>query len=220
MHRTYYLAQFVGQDHLDPVLLAAVTSDFDAARHAGVKLVVRFAYSARSSQDAPVQRVVGHIQQLVPILNAGADVIATLQAGFIGRWGEWYYSDNFASDGARPWLLSDRDWEARGVVLQTLLELTSESIFVQVRYPSIKQRLLGAAPGSVAARVGFHNDCFLASPDDCGTFPSSGDSVWLMEQTRTVPMSGETCAVNPPRSEWPSASAEFAAYRLFGVERG
>ena len=34
-----------------------------------------------------------------PVLNASADTISELQAGFIGRWGEWYYTANFGDQG-------------------------------------------------------------------------------------------------------------------------
>ncbi len=134
-----------------------------------------------------------------------------LQAGFIGQWGEWYYTDNFASNPAQPWNLTDADWAARGSVLSTLLNSTKGSIVIQVRYPAIKQRLVvGTDPQS--ARVGIHDDCFLAGTDDYGTFASSTDRQWLADQTRTVPLGGESCTVNAPRSEWPSARTELATY--------
>lgn len=212
VYRIFYLERFSGTDVLDPSYLAQVRADFVAARSAGVKLVIRFAYAQDSSADASSARVVAHIGQLAPLLNDNADVIAAVQAGFVGQWGEWYYSDHFASDPQRPWLLSAADWQARGEVLNALLDKTSGSIFVQVRYPAIKQRLLAGAPAAKAARVGVHDDCFLASADDYGTFASSGDYAWLQQQTLTVPMGGETCQVSGTRSQWPSASADLAAY--------
>jgi pimeloyl-ACP methyl ester carboxylesterase len=39
-------------------------------------------------------RVVSHLDQLQPILTDNYDVIAFVQAGFIGSWGEWYYTTN------------------------------------------------------------------------------------------------------------------------------
>lgn len=212
VYRIFYLERFTGTDALDSSYLSQVRADFAAARSAGVKLVVRFAYAQDSSQDAPAARVVAHVRQLAPVLNDNADVIAALQAGFVGQWGEWYYSANFTSDPQRPWALSTADWQARGTVLDALLDSTSASIFVQVRYPAVKQQLLAGAPTAKAARVGVHDDCFLASADDYGTFASSGDDAWLQQQTLTVPMGGETCQVSGNRSQWPSASADLAAY--------
>ncbi len=212
VYRIFYLEKFVTQDTLDASYLQAVHTDFSLARAAGIKLVVRFAYTENSPVDAAPALMRGHIHQLSPILNANADVISTLEAGFIGQWGEWYYTSNFASDPARPWLLSNVDWAARASVLTTLLDATDPSIFVQVRYPSIKQHVFPDTTDPRAARVGIHDDCFLAGPDDYGTFPQSTDSAWLAEQTQTVPMGGESCTVNAPRSQWPSASADLARY--------
>lgn len=156
--------------------------------------------------------MLGHIRQLAPLLNQSADVINTLEAGFVGRWGEWYYSDNFASDPGDPGNLSAADWSARASVLTELLDSTDPSIFIQVRYPSIKQHVFGATVDARSSRIGIHNDCFLAGTDDYGTFASASDRQWLADQARSVPIGGESCVVNAPRTLWPSADAELGSY--------
>ncbi len=212
VYRIFYLEKYATRDLLDAAFLPKVETDLRTAEAAGVKLIVRFAYSETSSADAPPARVEGHIAQLAPVLNRHAGTIFALQAGFIGQWGEWYYTDHYASDPSRPWALTDANWAARGRVLNALLGRVSARIPVQVRYPGIKQRLVPATDPR-ARRVGIHNDCFLASVDDYGTFPAGdADRTWLAAQTRTVLMGGETCTVNAPRSQWPTASAELAAY--------
>jgi hypothetical protein len=103
-----YLDKFVSAD-LSQSFLDALAADFTTMRKAGVKAVVRFAYTANSTKpygDASKTRVLGHIAQLKPVLFANSDVIAVLQAGFIGAWGEWYYTDSFGDNGtisARRW---------------------------------------------------------------------------------------------------------------------
>jgi len=68
---------------------------------------------------------------------------------------------------------------------------------------------------AVRARVAHHNDCFLSSDTDVGTYERDGvitigrDQAYLAELTRFTPMSGETCAPNPPRSECTSAIQEM-----------
>jgi hypothetical protein len=63
--------------------------------------------------------------------------------------------------------------------------------------------------------VAHHNDCFLSSDTDVGTYERDGintierDQKYLAELTRFTPMSGETCAPNPPRSECESAIQEM-----------
>lgn len=210
--RVFFLEKFASQDTIDNASLNLIAADFSAARTAGVKLIVRFAYTDSSSVDAPAARVLGHIQQLAPLLNQSADVINTLEAGFIGRWGEWYYSDNFASDPANPGNLSTADWAERSSVLTSLLDSTDPRIFVQVRYPSIKQHVFGTTVDSRSSRLGIHDDCFLAGTDDYGTFATASDRQWLAEQSVSLPVGGESCTVNPPRTLWPSASADLSSY--------
>jgi uncharacterized protein DUF4832/uncharacterized protein DUF4874 len=211
--RYFYLDGYAGRDTIAAADLELVRADLVAARRAGVKMIVRFAYSSSSSADAPAARVVGHIRQLAPVLNQNADVIAALQAGFIGRWGEWYYTDNFADDPAQPWKLTDANWQARQQVLGALLSNTTATIPVQVRYPAIRQRMESTLSATDAARLGVHNDCFLAGTDDYGTFTSDADRDWLATKSRTTLTGGESCDVSA-RSGWTNASAELAKYHF------
>jgi hypothetical protein len=143
-------------------------------------------------------------------------VIALVQAGFIGAWGEWHTSTNH--------LLADpRD---RREILEALLDALPPTRSVQLRYPPYKQEMYGGpltpaqaitlasrgTRGSYAARVGHHNDCFLASETDMGTYPDGEQERWkqyLAADTRFVPMGGETCAVFPPRTDCATAVAEM-----------
>jgi hypothetical protein len=211
--RYFYLDGYPGRDTIAPADLELVRADLVAARQAGVKMIVRFAYSSSSSADAPVARVVGHIRQLAPVLTQNADVIEALQAGFIGRWGEWYYSDNFAADPAQPWKLTDTNWRDREQVLRALLSNTPATMPVQVRYPAIRQRVESTLSAADAARLGVHNDCFLAGTDDYGTYTSDADRDWLATKSRTTLTGGESCDVSA-RSGWANASAELAKYHF------
>lgn len=192
--RVFYLEKYRDVDTIEAGDLALIGADFAAARAAGVQLVVRFAYTADSDADAPAGRVLKHVAQLGPILRANADILAAVQAGLIGRWGEWYYSRSFPAGSAD-----------RKRVLDALLAATSPSTPVQVRTPSIKRQLAPAV-----ARLGVHNDCFLAGTDDYGTYVGD-DRAWLARESATVLVGGETCAVSG-RSGWANASAELAAY--------
>lgn len=227
-----YLDRFGGADgrwNLSSGLLNRLNTDFATARRAGVSVILRFAYAKPPDGvwppptpygDAPVARTVHHIQQLSPVLRQNADVIATVQKGFIGLWGEGYYTDYF-SDPNDPSVVTDADWAKRARVLHALLDALPKSVAVEVRTPYMKQRIFDVPTGTVGAltedqafsgsdlsRVGHHNDCFLASADDFGTFlsdPISLDEDYLGAEGRFVPVGGETCTVNPPKSEWPSA---------------
>ncbi|MEU4238264.1 DUF4832 domain-containing protein [Actinoplanes sp. NPDC026619] len=192
VYRTFYLEKYRSVDTISAADLALIKADFAAARTAGVKLVVRFAYTSTDAQDAPLARVLKHIAQLKPILTGNADLLVAVQAGFIGTWGEWYYSQNFPLTATA----------ARKQVVSALLAATPAPI--QLRTPGYKR-----AYAPAVARVGVHDDCFLAGDDDYGTYTAADDRTWLASQSFLV--GGETCDPSA-RSGWANASAEMAAY--------
>ncbi len=170
---------------------------------------MRFAYTNNDAAtarpwDADKARILGHVRQLAPILHRNSDVIAVVQAGFIGVWGEWYYTDHFASS---PGNVSDFFYGERGDVLAAILDTLPADRMVQVRTPLFKQKIYGtgtgaanalppgnAYDGSDIARTGHHNDCFLASSSDFGTYRDIvQDKAYLAEETKYLPMGGETC---------------------------
>mgnify|MGYP006363308859 CR=1 FL=1 len=91
---------------LSSAFLTALAQDFADARTAGLKLIPLFSYSwptttdfdqhpeVPANQDAPVSDVLRHLDQLKPVVQKNADVIAMWDAGFIGPWGEWHTSTN------------------------------------------------------------------------------------------------------------------------------
>ncbi|MCU1404484.1 MAG: hypothetical protein JWQ43_787 [Glaciihabitans sp.] len=240
--RVFYLEKFANTPTLDDEWLALVQADYDTARAAGVSVITRFAYVQGGDWpylppygDAPLEVVLSHISQLGPILRQNSDVIPVVQNGLIGLWGEGYYTDHFVADPADPGVVTAADWAKRSAVTEALLAELPADRGVQVRTMASKQQLLGvpaAAESAVTAdeaftdtaiaRVGHHNDCLLAAPDDWGTFlsnPIELDQQYLEADSLYVPVGGETCNVNPPRSEWASASAELARYHYSYLNR-
>ena len=236
--RVFYLEKFASRETLDAKFLQLVEADLNTARSAGVSLIMRFAYVQGDSGpyeapygDAPLNLVLAHIKQLKPVFHNHVDVIAAVQQGFIGLWGESYYTDHFLTDPNVPWKITKADWDKRNAVVKALLDAVPDERIVQIRYMAAKQQFTGttaaltagqAGSGSDAARLGHHNDCFLASPDDFGTFqskPITLDQKYLEAETQFVAMGGETCAVNAPRSQWASASAEMSRYHYSFLNR-
>lgn len=222
--RMFYLRDFVYSDISDDYL-AQMQADFDTLRRAGQKAIVRFAYSNQvnnTPRDASKAQILRHLAQLEPILQANQDVIAVVQASFIGVWGEWYYTDHFVDDPTRPWLVSPAQYAHRLDILTTILDIMPPTTHVQIRYPHAKQIMFGnsnplrpnqAFTGQNRARVGYHNDCFLASETDFGTYREgliAEDKAYVAAETRYVPFGGETCVVNPPRSLCDTAVVELA----------
>ena len=72
--------------------LASLAADFNAARSAGVKVILRFSYTDILTDGAPYgdaepQRMLRHVEQLTPVVSQHVDVIFVAQAGFVGTWG-------------------------------------------------------------------------------------------------------------------------------------
>jgi Domain of unknown function (DUF4832)/Domain of unknown function (DUF4874)/Peptidase inhibitor family I36 len=179
-------------------VLDQLTARFAMARQAGLKVVPRFLYNYpeseteyRNVKDAPLTRVLEHIAQLKPILANNADVIAYLQAGFIGAWGEWHTSSNgLTAVGSRTQI---RD---------ALLDALPSERFLQLRYPAYLMQWAAQVPswrdGSAASRIGLHNDCFLASPTDVGTYSGNAgtretERNYIAALSQVAPFGGETC---------------------------
>lgn len=193
-------------------LLNDLRNGFERARAAGVKVVLRFSYNFGNAQDAPLNRVLEHIEQLEPVLRENSDVIAVLQAGFIGAWGEWHGSTNGLTSAAN-----------KRTIGEALLAAMPDSRMVQVRAPFHRRDIVGSPSPSVdifgssgQARLGFKNDCFLSTDSDSGTY--GGDQVRdrreAAETARYTVTGGETCAIGfpSPRQDCVVALDELAEF--------
>jgi hypothetical protein len=213
--RIYFRLDAFRDSALSPAFLDAVSGAFQKARDAGVKVIPRFSYNfgpyPNSDPDASQRSIEQHLQQLAPILASNEDVILSLEAGFIGAWGEWHTSTNGL----------DTDPAAKAAILSAILAALPPSRMVALRYPSDMQMLNGAPitaaeafSGTNRARVGSHQDCFLASDDDWGTWGRSGnsyadDKAYVAANGQYAVVGGETCNPNPPRSDCPTALSEL-----------
>lgn len=253
----YFVMDIFKNGPLSEIFLQAVKRDFDIARSAGVKLIPRFVYTTSVTSgncnegficppygDAPKNIILLHLSQLKPVLKESADVIAVVQMGLIGTWGENYYTDYFgdaSSNGQRK--LIDSDWSNRNEIIKALLDAVPVDRMIQVRYPQIKQRYLDGVNAPVTqtpmtdedafnnserSRIGYHNDCLLASNDDYGTYEDYGNSssprqsansilrIFKKADSKYVAVGGETCDDNysPQNDCEPAgmAETELAAY--------
>ena len=164
--------------------------------------------------------MLAHLDQLAPILAENSDVIAFMEAGFIGAWGEWHHSTNDLEALA-----------AKAAVLRKLLRVLPPSRAVALRYQRDKQAIFArgrpiepaeAFTGTDFARVGHHNDCFLASADNWGTYRPhdaaalGAQKAYLRAENRFLPQGGETCNANSdaaPFIQCPNALTELAHLR-------
>lgn len=191
--RLYYLDKFKNSE-LSQGQLDLIQTDMNNLRDAGLKCVLRFAYTDNSDDgtDAPIEWVEAHLGQLAPVLQANADVIAFVNAGFAGLWGEWHSSSNDLTSSAN-----------QKRIVNKLLEVLPPEIKIQLRTPAQKRNVFGTSEALTdengysqedIARVGHHNDCFMASPDDYGTYSNpAADKAYISQEALYVPTGGETC---------------------------
>jgi hypothetical protein len=204
---------------LPPEFLAQLDSRFAATRKAGIKIILRFAYNYPSSsseyenaKDAPLENVLRHIEQLTPVLRKNADVIAVMQAGFIGAWGEGHTSSNKL----------DSD-ENKAIIRDALLAAVPAQVPLQWRYPA---DLIAWQKAGTLGRFGFHNDCFLSSPTDVGTYaedekPRIEQRKLMAALTDTRFYSVETCDADKTqlRNDCTSILTEGAEFHVSGINR-
>lgn len=228
--RLFMLHQFLEEPDVSADYISKVQADFDTIRAAGMKCIVRFAYSRSQSAevwDATPEIVFSHILSLGDVLAANSDVIAAVQAGFIGAWGEWYYTRNFAGQGYVP---DATDQENRRKLVEHLLDVLPENIVVEARTPAIMENLVGsedpisadeAYDGSDKSRIGHHNDCFVASASDYGTYTNlEEDLAYLHETTKYTITGGETCNGSTSHSDCDNSVERMSTLHWTYMNRG
>lgn len=188
----------INANSLPASVMTDLAAKFAIARTAGLKVVPRFLYNYPENEteyqnvkDATLTRILAHLENLRTVISQNSDVIAFLQAGFIGAWGEWHTSSN---NNEQP--------GPRTQIRDKLLSVLPAERFLQVRYPLFLREWQSTVPGwrdgSAASRIGLHNDCFLASPTDVGTYDENAttrtaEKNYIDALSDVAPFGGETC---------------------------
>ena len=200
----YYLDNFRTTATLPEEVLKGFDKDMQTLRSLGLKAILRFSYAEgtyykssgeESAKDAALDIVKSHISQYKSHWEANTDVIFVFQAGIVGAWGEWYYTDNYGN-------MQDKMNTNRKAVVDALLEAVPQNRMIQLRTPLFKTSYVGdtkaltsaeAFTGTARARLGQHNDAFLYDYDNMGTYTdTSKQKPWLAQETLYVPIGGET----------------------------
>ena len=169
----YYLSNFKTKATIPDEVLNGFDEDMAVLREKGMKAIIRFSYTSSSDgNDAAWSYVKQHIAQYKSHWQANADVIFCFQAGIVGAWGEWYYTQHY---GNQVTTMN----AARRTVVDTLLAAVPADRCIQLRTPQFKTTYMRdqlpltaeeAYTGTPRARLGHHNDAFLYDNEDMGTF--------------------------------------------------
>lgn len=146
------------------------------------------------------------------MLDDYRDVIAYIQAGYLGCWGEWNTSAEGAGPAYAPLLHNAAD---RKDIIDHILSAYAAanlSPAAELRRPVFAKEVFDRNP---QANVGLHNDCFLTNESDMGTYSNFDDDnranfvnseaaeAWAKELTADKSFGGETCPVADQRSGQP-----------------
>ncbi len=226
IYRVFLLKAFFNSA-ISAKYLNNIQQDFNVIRNSGLKCIVRFDYSesesAQQQQPSKVQ-ILQHIQQLGPVLSSNKDVILCYEAGFIGTWGEWYYTNSteLGDQGS----INATQLLNRKEIVDSMLATTPGDMYIMLRTPLYKQTMYGsvllndqtAYKNTAKARIGFYDDAFLNSWGDMGTFSvnsefqnpvGTADYTYLSNETRFTPMTGESNGINAPRTNGSNALIEL-----------
>ena len=141
----YYLDNFVTTSTLPDEILNAFDTDMQVLRDKGLKAIVRFSYTNKtyengkgeeSAKDATLAIAQSHISQYKSHWQANSDVIFVFQAGFIGAWGEWYYTDNYGNQEGKM-------NANRKALVDALLDAVPQDRCIQLRTPLFKTGYVG-----------------------------------------------------------------------------
>ena len=192
----YYLDNFKTTATLPSTVLNAFDEDMAVLRSKGMKAIIRFSYTNSSDgNDAAWNIAKQHISQYKSHWQDNADVIFCFQAGIVGAWGEWYYTQHYGNQ-------SSTMNSSRRLVVDSLLAAVPADRCIQLRTPKFKTGYVNstqpltaaeAYSGTAKARLGHHNDAFLYDYDNMGTYADTAtEKPYLAQETLYVPLGGET----------------------------
>ena len=163
----------------------------------GHSTVIRFSYDkyfeGKEVQEPPLEMILTHQEQLGPILSKHKNVIATLEAGMLGLWGELHGTKMCSKENLVA-------------VVDKWLEVLPESVCVSVRTPlhycwwkGINRADISSdvtKPGEISYRVGIYNDGYFGSYSDLGTYANRTEEVsWLYNQAKHTLFGGELMVI-------------------------
>ena len=223
-----YLEDYMAEADLSEAI-PSIRTILGNVRSAGKKAIVRFAYNDKHHEADKVTPInprepttlsiiTDHLDALEDVFEDYKDIIYLVQAGFLGTYGEWYYTTT-SGVPLFPMSINVTDnavtnFANRSTVLAKILSVVPNTIQVALRTPAYKRYFLSPSKvdgtGSWStidswdgtddnSRLSLHNDAFLADANDMGTFDNDSEdrSMWMSQSARLA-IGGETGFVSTP----------------------
>ncbi len=205
-----YLTEFKNTETLPDIVFKNIDAIFEAAKNAGMKCLVRFSYMTQMhtpQEQASEEIMLAHMKQLAPYLEKHKDWIHTVEAGFLGAWGEWhsYPTHSWNNHGN----FETTTYVDEEKLLRAIIDMTPDDLFLQVRYSGIKSLIPKDDPAY--KRIGFHNDSFFGHTAD---ILESEDTPLFSTDSLYAPMGGEFYWGSEWQPTYPDVTA-ISAIRLY-----
>ncbi len=161
------LKNYVKSTKIGNQKLQEIQQYFDIMREHGYKVIFRVVYDSDGEEnpEPEFEQIIEQMEELKKIYVDNEDILYVIEAGYLGSYGEWH-------DGKY-----DKNKEYRNQIIKKLLEIVPSNITINLRKPSFitdytteELNENNAFSKSDVARLGLHNDGYLASETDYGTF--------------------------------------------------
>lgn len=230
-----FWTQPISKEYLDEL-----QANFDAVRAAGLKVVPRFLYDWGMQNRDPDEAIIAfHLEQLAPLIQKNADVIAWMQGGLFGGAGEGNASDHGYVYEKYTVKNSSIKWQGlspagRRLLLKEL-EILPRTRMLTVRYPRFKWDLFGwdsttamrgvltprtAFDGSEAARVGFYNEGFMGNAQHYAMFQLANEAIFTAQDSEFVVHEGEISNASEYKLQDKQVLTDMARYHMTALHYG
>jgi len=175
-------------------MLEAFNQTLKSIKANGGTAIVRFAYTyeGKKNMEPSIDMILTHIKQVCPILTQNQEVVAYIELGFFGPWGEMHSSDVCTEENVNQ-------------AINVMLENTPKKMKIGVRQPKYYTNWAGidraklnenvTIEGTDEYRIGLFNDGYLGSESDLGTFANREIEIqWLEKQALHTLYGGEVVA--------------------------
>ena len=187
------LINYVEDTEISDKKIDDINEYFSIMREYGYQVIFRVVYDSEGVENPEPEfdEILSQIDRLHDVYVENEDIILVVEAGFLGSYGEWH-SGKY-----------DEDINKRNELIEKLLDIIPEKIQINLRRPSFITDYTGsmdtvtkanAYSSEKIARLGLHNDGYLASDTDLGTYEEEEREQslnWQGKQTMFTIFGGE-----------------------------